>query len=69
MNTGRVIPRSFMNFGIFLGLLTLNSNVNKLFGISKLSQNLNMGVHGMVFWGGESIFAVRMSIFSLFCTL
>ena len=66
MNTGRVIPRSFMNFGIFLGLLTLNSNVNKLFEISKLSQNLNMGVHGMVFWGVESIFEVRFSKFQIF---
>ena len=25
-----------------------------------------MGVYGMVFWGGESIFEVKMSIFSFF---
>ena len=69
MNTGRVIPRSFMNFGIFLGLLTLNSNVNKLFEISKLFKNLIMGVHGMVFWGGESIFEVKIQKFLFLDTI
>ena len=47
----------------------LNSKVNKLFGISKLAQLLSMGVHGMVFWGGESIFAVRMLKFQTFNTI
>ena len=58
--------RSFIKIGKFLGLLTLNSKVNKLLEISKLTQNLNMGVYGMVFRGGESIFEVEIKKFPIY---
>lgn len=53
-------PSIIPNFYQILSLLTLNSKVNKLDKISKSSQNASMGVYGMVFWGGESIFEVKM---------
>ena len=61
--------RSFIKFGKFLGLLTLNSNVNKLLEFSNLSKNLIMGVYGMVFWGGESIFEVKIQKFLFLDTI
>ena len=57
---GRGASSILANIGQFLGLFTLNWNVNKLFEISKMSQEANMGVYGKVFWGGESIFEVKL---------